>query len=120
MSLGVFGFVISVSVSRSHPHRRRRRLPLRPAPPLSITAYQGAMAGSEHLRTLGKFHAGPLIKNVPFNFFPRRTFEVPPSTCKPGRDRPALKTAAMVAAARLRTLQPRKDRYGRIESGAAL
>lgn len=56
-----------------------------PAPPLSITAYQGAVAGSEHLRTLGKFHARPLIKNVPFHFFPQRTFEVPPSTCKPGR-----------------------------------
>lgn len=86
-SLGVFGFVISasVSVSRSHPRRRRHHLPLCPAPPPSITAYQGAVAGSEHLRNLGKFHARPLIKNVPFNFFPQRTFEVPPSTCRPGR-----------------------------------
>lgn len=81
VSLGVFSFVISasvsasasasvsVSVSVSHSHPRRHRLPLCPAAPLSITAYQGAVAGSEYLRTLGKFHARPLIKNVPFNFF---------------------------------------------------
>lgn len=71
----LFSFTISssVSVSISDPPCLS---PICPAPPLSNSAYQGALAGSEHLQTLSKFHAmvwwkvSPLISQSPLKSFP--------------------------------------------------